>query len=215
VIISHEHRFIFMKTLKTAGTSVEIELSRVCGPHDVITPLPDDDERLRAERGGRGPQHFTSPPLRERVHEHIRASKVRPIIGREVWDAYVKLAIERNPWDAVVSLFYWMRRNGKVDTFEQFWTMPNAEQLATRNYQAYHLGGEVAVDRVLRFEHLAEDLARVWVELDLPGGTPDLPRAKSGARPAGEHYRDLYDDHSRERVRQLFGRVIEERGYEF
>lgn len=214
MIISHEHRFIFMKTLKTAGTSVEIELSRVCGPHDVITPLPEDDERLRAERGGRGPQHHTSPPLREKVHEHIRASKVRPIIGREIWDAYAKIAIERNPWDAVVSLFYWMRRNGKVDTFERFLTMPNVEQLATRNYQAYHLKGEVAVDHVLRFEHLAADLARVWSELGLPG-EPELPRAKGGARPAGEHYRDLYDDASRERVAVLFRRVIEEQGYTF
>lgn len=214
MIISHEHRFIFMKTLKTAGTSVEIELSRVCGPHDVITPLPEDDERLRAERGGRGPQHYTSPPLREKVHEHIRASKVRPIIGRQVWDAYAKLAIERNPWDAVVSLFYWMRRNGKVDTFERFLSMPNIEQLATRNYQAYHLNGAVAVDHVLRFEHLAEDLARVWAQLGLPG-EPALPRAKGGARPRGEHYREVYDDAAREQVRELFARVIEERGYEF
>ncbi len=214
MITSHEHRFIFMKTLKTAGTSVEIELSRVCGPDDVITPLPEDDEALRRERGGRGPQHFTSPPLTERVHEHIRASKVRPILGREVWDGYYKLAIERNPWDAVVSLFYWMRRNGKVDSFERFLAMPNLETLARRNYQAYHLGGKVAVDRLLRFETLADDLAEVWTHLGLPGA-PDLPHAKAGARPAGSDYRDLYDAASAERVRALFAPVIAECGYEF
>ncbi len=215
MITSHEHRFVFMKTLKTAGTSVEIALSRVCGPDDVITPLPEDDEVLRRERGGRAPQHFTAPPLRARVHEHIRASKVRPVLGREVWDAYFKLAIERNPWDAVVSLYFWMRRNGKVDTFERFLTMPNIETLAQRNYQAYHLRGEIAVDRVLRFERLADDLADVWRHLDLPG-TPDLPHAKSGARPAtGSDYRDLYDADSAERVRVVFAPVIEEQGYEF
>ena len=214
MIISHEHRFIFMKTLKTAGTSVEIALSRACGRDDVITPLPDDDEVLRAERGGRGPQHYESPPLPARVHEHIRASKVRPIVGREVWDGYFKLAIERNPWDAVVSLYWWMRRNGKVDTFERFLTMPNLETLARRNYQAYHLGGAVAVDRVLRFETLAADLAEVWVDLDLPG-SPDLPHAKAGARPSGVGYRDLYDAGSAERVRSLFAPVIAECGYEF
>lgn len=214
MIVSHEHRFIFMKTLKTAGTSVEIELSRVCGPRDTITPLPADDELVRAERGGRPGQNYESPPLPARVHEHIRASKVRPIVGPEVWDSYYTFAIERNPWDAVVSLYYWLRRNDKVDTFERFLTMPNIEQLATRNFQAYHLKGEVAVDRVLRFERLADDLAEVWAHLSLPG-EPALPHAKGGARPAGSDYRDLYDDKSADLVRRVFARQIEELGYEF
>ena len=92
--------------------------------------------------------------------------------------------------------------------------MPNLETLARRNYQAYHLRGEVAVDRVLRFERLADDLAEVWAHLGLPG-EPDLPHAKAGARPAGSGYRDLYDDASAERVRALFAPVIEELGYRF
>jgi hypothetical protein len=39
VIVSHEHRFIFLKSQKTGGTSLELALSRVCGPEDVITQL--------------------------------------------------------------------------------------------------------------------------------------------------------------------------------
>ncbi len=214
MIVSHEHRFIFMKTLKTAGTSVEIELSRVCGPDDIVTPLPADDELLRAERGGRPGQNYESPPLPARVHEHIRASKVRPILGPEVWDSYFKFAIERNPWDAVVSLYYWMRRNDKVDTFERFLTMPNLEQLATRNYQAYHLKGAIAVDRVLRYETLADEFAEVWRQLALPG-EPQLPRAKAGARPVGSDFHDLYDADSAELVRRAFVRQIEELGYSY
>ncbi len=31
MIISHEHKFIFLKTKKTAGTSVELALTRLCG----------------------------------------------------------------------------------------------------------------------------------------------------------------------------------------
>ncbi len=81
--------------------------------------------------------------------------------------------------------------------------MPNLETLARRNYQAYHLRGEVAVDRVLRFERLADDLAEVWAHLGLPG-EPDLPHAKAGARPAGAGYRDLYD----ERVRGAGARAV-------
>jgi hypothetical protein len=39
MIISHKHKFIFFKTKKTAGTSIEIALSKYRGPDDVITPF--------------------------------------------------------------------------------------------------------------------------------------------------------------------------------
>jgi hypothetical protein len=54
MIVSHEHKFIFLKTKKTAGTSIELALSALCGPDDVITPLTTIDEALReGKRGAR------------------------------------------------------------------------------------------------------------------------------------------------------------------
>src|SRR4051794_2759880 len=38
MIVSHEHRFIFIKTHKTAGTSVEVALSRVAGEDAIVPP---------------------------------------------------------------------------------------------------------------------------------------------------------------------------------
>jgi hypothetical protein len=51
MIVSHEHKFIFLKTKKTAGTSIELALSELCGTDDVIAPLTEIDEARRA--GGR------------------------------------------------------------------------------------------------------------------------------------------------------------------
>jgi hypothetical protein len=39
MVISHRHRFIFVKTARTAGTSIEIFLSTHCGAGDVLTPF--------------------------------------------------------------------------------------------------------------------------------------------------------------------------------
>ena len=41
MIISHTHKYIFIKSLKTAGTSVEAALSKHCGENDMVTPLGD------------------------------------------------------------------------------------------------------------------------------------------------------------------------------
>jgi hypothetical protein len=48
MILSHEHKFIFLRTKKTAGTSIELALSDLCGPDDIITPLTGEDEARRA-----------------------------------------------------------------------------------------------------------------------------------------------------------------------
>ena len=61
MIVSHKYKFIFLKTRKTVGTSIEIALSRFCGEQDIITPITPEDEKLRQELGIRRPQNFYIP----------------------------------------------------------------------------------------------------------------------------------------------------------
>jgi len=213
VIVSHEHRFVFMKTRKTAGTSVEIALSRVCGPDDVITPVLE--EPLRASLGGRGPQNYESPPLERKAFNHMPVSMVRRMLGRTRFESYFSFAVDRNPWDAVVSLYHWhVRDNPDPAPFADYVGSDAVDVFARKQHRIYRLDGAVAVDRVLRYESLGEELAAVWSELGLPG-SPELPHAKAGTRPPGTSYRDYYDDASRDRVAELFAAPIAELGYEF
>ncbi|WP_181310477.1 sulfotransferase family 2 domain-containing protein [Nocardioides campestrisoli] len=216
MIVSHQHRFVFLKTRKTAGTSVEIALSKICGPDDIISRISPEDEELRAAAGGRGPQNHESPPLVRRAFNHMPAQKVRKVLGRATWDDYYRFAIERNPWDTVVSLYYWKFRERPgarvAPPFSEFVDEESVEQLA-ENQRIYRIDGKVAVDRILRYERLGEELAEVWEHLGLPG-SPELPRAKGSARPRRD-YRELYDDVSRDKVAKLFSDSIEELGYEF
>lgn len=213
MIVSHEHRFIFLKTRKTAGTSVEIALSKVCGPDDIITPISEEDEALRREVGGRSPQNFDSPPQPRKAYNHMRAPMVRRIVGQEIWDTYYKFTIERNPWDTVVSLYYWRFRSETPPPFAEFVQLPLIEKLA-RNTDIYRIAGVLAVDKVCRYESLGDELVGLWSNLKLPG-SPDLPHSKGYARPARADYRDLFDDVSAERVRSLFADAITDFGYEF
>jgi len=215
VIVSHAHRFIFLKTRKTAGTSVEIALSRICGPADIITPITQTDEQLRRSVGGRPPQNYTAPPLTLEGRAHLPAGDVRQIVGADVWGSYLKFSIERNPWDAVVSLYFWRNRNASAPVpFEDFVNSDEVPKWAERNAQIYRLHGEVVVDQMCRFESLESDLAGLWSALGLPG-TPELPHAKGASRPREARYPAMFTPATARRVGEIFAEMTAEFGYEF
>ena len=61
MIVSHQHRFIFIKTQKTAGTSIEMALSSICGATDIISAISPIDEKNRINHGSRSAQNFYIP----------------------------------------------------------------------------------------------------------------------------------------------------------
>lgn len=215
MIVSHAHRFIFLKTRKTAGTSVEIALSRICGPDDIITPINQAGEKLRRAAGGRPPQNYTAPPLELEGRAHLPARGVRRVVGADLWGSYLKFSIERNPWDAVVSLYYWRNRATPTPIpFEDFLNSDEVPRWAEGNAQIYRLHGKVAVDEMCRFESLGSDLAGLWSALDLPG-TPELPHAKGVSRPREARYQTMYTDAAAKRVGDIFAEMTAEFGYGF
>lgn len=66
-IVSFKHSFIFIKTRKTAGTSVEAFLRNICGEKDIVTPVsPDDDYPLVMK--GLYPRNYSNDKEGERVY---------------------------------------------------------------------------------------------------------------------------------------------------
>lgn len=214
MILSHEHRFIFLKTRKTAGTSIEIALSRHCGPDDIVTPISPEDEELRTESGGMSPRNYESPPLPVRAWNHMPAQRILKIAGRDVWDSYFKFVVERNPWEVALSSYrYYCHRHLEPMSLERFLRGGRLEKLA-KNPGIYRIGGHIAVDKVCRYESLAHELAEVWERIGLTG-TPELPHAKTFRQPDPRPYRDVMSAKGAERVRALFADTISDFGYEY
>lgn len=230
MIISHDYKFIFIKTNKTAGTSVEIALSRFCGADDIISPIKPRDEKSRKELGYRGCQHYLSPPgdyklkditrlllrgkRKKRFYSHISASEVRGHIGDQCWDSYFKFCVERNPWDRVISLYYWKHKTEPRPTILEFIESDALLRLKQRGYDLYTIGGQLAVDRVCRFEHLADELEAIRTQLGMPEKLV-LPRAKAGFRKDRRNYREILGEVEQARIATLFRDEIELFGYEF
>jgi len=228
MIVSHAHKFIFLKTKKTAGTSIELALSELCGPEDVISPLTAIDEAKRS--GKRGAQNWRrhgwwdSPrPLFKRrwfkftaadygFYNHMPAMEARALIDDTVWRSYFKFAFERNPWDRQVSFYHHRYRDEKEPPpFSRFMHQDRAARL--NNYDIYAIDGDVAVDFVGRYETLEEDLKLALDRVRI--SAPELPRAKGTFRQTKVPYRDYYDDETREMVRDWYAREIALLDYEF
>jgi hypothetical protein len=226
VIICHQHRFIFLKTRKTAGTSVEIALSRFCGPDDVITPIVEEDEALRGELGLRPPQNLEiaealqSPLDRLRslwsreplqYFNHAPAAWVRRHVDPNVWSSYFKFCFERNPYDRAISRYYWKTRE-RPDPPPISAFFRGAERRRISNWPTYTIDDRIAVDFVGRFENLAGDLAQalrqVGLSLDF-----ELPRTKTRFRRDKRHYSEVLDAHSRELVTRECARELAAFGY--
>ncbi len=194
MIVSHRHRYIFVRTRKTAGTSVEIALSKFCGPDDIVTR--DADDALRRELGYPGPQNdggisltqytfgewrrFLLRGERARFKNHMAAARIRALVGENIWRSYYKFAIERDPWDKAISLYYWRTRNeAPRRPLLQFLKEVGTRSLS--NAHIYLIDGQVAVDRIIAYEHLTAQLEEVRVKIGLPEPL-SLPRAKGTHR---------------------------------
>ena len=224
MIISHRHRFIFIKTNKTAGTSVEIVLSRYCGEEDVITPISPEDEKFRLALGYRGAQNFrisrqdtepyTPGAAEVMFYNHMPAVEISALVGRVIWDGYFKFCFERNPWDRAISLYYWLYPEWPRPDFKNFLRSPEILRLKEKGHQLYTLDGGVAVDRICRFEALEDELQQVCRMVELPTLGP-LPRAKARFRSDRRPYQEVMDESDRDLVASLFADEIKLMGYVF
>lgn len=229
MIVSHKHKFIFLKTNKTAGTSMEIALAKFCGPDDIITPVSPGDEVLRSELGYRAPQKYR-PGLaeysrrdwlvtlrrfkRKRFFNHISARDVKLLVGDDIWKSYFKFCFERNPWDRVLSLYAWRCQTEPKPTISDFIGSRVLGDLTKRGIELYTIGGKIAVDRVCLYENLDVELEFLEQRLMLPEKL-SLPRAKASHRVDKRHYREILDPHDRERIAKIFHREIAMCGYQF
>jgi hypothetical protein len=194
MIISKKNKFLFIKPHKTAGTSLEIALSKYCGDEDIITPMGGNDEKLRREISGRGSQNYTKPIKALGAIGSLRAMKngKRPRLWNhasynnalnfcnfpEFPDCYYVFAFERNPFEKVSSSFFQMKARRNDLIFSNFCN-PSQLRLIS-DFDLYtDQAGELAAT-VFRYEELSDSLHEIASKTRLP--SLELPRAKGGFR---------------------------------
>lgn len=243
MLLSHPYRFIFIKPRKTAGSSVEVALSRFLEPGDVATSLARDDESLREVKprvnvrsGWYWPRSRLGRPYRLRNHSSLK--KIYRVFGPAV-HRYRVVSMTRNPWDRAVSRFFYDMRRTSIR--EQDLSVQKAAFLRfTRFYGPrtwldsfygrkkeraldngrvlYFVDGRCRADYIIRFEFLERDLNGLQDFLGLPE-KPSVEgiRLKTGTRPAIKKHKwvDFYDNETQALVAECCRWEIEQFGYDF
>lgn len=179
MIVCHKYKFIYIKTKKTASTSLEIALSKFCNHDDMMTPLLRKDEMSRRSLtrglGSRNAPRGTDP--------HTSARDAKRIVGDDIWNQYTKITSIRNTYDMMVSKFFWER--GKEKDFDVWYSY--FKNSATCNWELYTINDEPVMDYYIRHHCIEEDCSKLSELLSLPedlGKIVAKVNAKGGWREA-------------------------------
>lgn len=226
MIVSYSRNFIFIKTKKTAGTTVEAVLSTGCGPDDIVpkaeggmypgsglvipglqgvgsveTVSDDDDDDEEEEGTGK-------------FHPHMTAEELRDLVGLDFFKSAFKVTVERHPYEKAVSQAYYrmFKRDRMVGSFSKFLDR-TVRKGGYAGFPIWSIDGEVAVDDFIRQETLVPDLERVTKRLGIPMPT-ELPEMKTRTRADKRPAREILTDEQKDTVYEHCKREFEILGYE-
>ena len=209
-IISFKHRFIFIKTRKVGGTSVEAALRAITGENDIVTPATARDEYHCASSGFYSQNYCSDPAeearytelvlarqleeaqrfsdgMRKRYTSHMRAREIRRKLGRRDFAGFFKFTIERNPYSWLVSIAAYDKKAYQTGTLSAVDLETIRSRIKARlgrrsrkwtNHAYYTIGSTLAVDRVIRYENLEQELGEVMGHLGI-SQTLSIPRLKA------------------------------------
>jgi hypothetical protein len=220
--VSHKYEFVFLKTMKTGGTSIEMALEPLCRPPgaQIVEKTP-----AIVTREGIVGRRRTPPPQFKRLlrrtdwFNHMTADQVGDLLGREKWDRYHKMISVRNPFDATLSLFFWrytFQNRPEPETFDEARRLFNEWVLAAPfdcNYEIAHSGRRFVAETVIRFETMAADTEAAYRRFD-PKAEIILPHTKeSGTKRKKAPVADYYDRASTEAILKSSAWVFDRFGY--
>ena len=226
-IICHRRQFIFLKSRKTAGTSIELWLAPKLDPKFDLIRTGFDFRQQYPDVW----KSFNSPSRRIRLglkraltftpifRPHMYAAEVRSFVGDRTWRNYCKISIVRDPWERTISLWRWRQNtSGVSSTLCDFVTAMEKDDKYARvmgadrwdNWSYYAINDRIVTNEFIRYESIENDARTIFSRLGISGGY--LPHAKSGIRRSSDTLH-LLTTELIERIAVLHKREIEAFGY--
>ena len=138
MIISFKYKFIFIKSYKTAGSSIENYLYPYLNNKDILAPTEDyngincwgDFDAKNIE------YHFGEEFLKKKINYKMKyfahmpiwlvKERLKPLsdkLNYDIFKNFYKFGVIRNPFDTIVSHYYWLNaknnKNSKLVSFNK------------------------------------------------------------------------------------------------
>jgi hypothetical protein len=212
MIVSYQHRFIFWKPPKTAGTSVQCGLGEFCGEDDIVTPI---NPTPQAE----GYDIVYIPRNHKKFDSHMMPMQIRNKVGQDIWNEFFKITVVRNPWDLCVSRMWWRLALPQIKKGKKAANIIAPQKISKSacggkidRYYFHPKTGKPLADFFIRYEHINEDYKEVCKKIGIPH--KKLPKLKGGIRNNRE-YATYYDNETKNAVARNYKNIISHFGYRF
>jgi hypothetical protein len=175
-IISFSHNFIFIKTRKTAGTSLEVHLAQECTDGDIITPI-------YPENSAHQPRNYMGQNGVILFYNHMPAIYIRDRCPNSFEHLY-KFAFERHPIQKCLSHFAMLlnspfhREQGSPTTWEKYLERGQFP-IDTCLYSDGE--GKLLLEKIYKYEEITDALADITAKTGMQNRALTT-REKSGFR---------------------------------
>jgi len=166
-IISFDYNFIFIKTRKTAGTSIEVDLSQHLGETAIVTPI-------LPLMPGHNARNYKSSNGTNLYFNHMSAVQIREQLGADKFSSMYKFCVEREPIAKSIS-HYHMHQNSKLHNKDgqiiswAEYCIRNNFPVDYNKYSDTVNGKSVSlVDTILPYETLNLELPKLLEKLGIP-----------------------------------------------
>lgn len=224
MLVSHLHKFIYLKSKKTASTSVEIFLQKYCiNPNKInnFTRLVKSnknilnlDEKESENKygivGSRGNKmHIVS----KKWYNHKPSFELKKDIGEDLFNNYLKICNVRNPYDLAVSMYEWKKSQNNIkESFNEFLLNIKWQNKLKSNIDIWSINKKYEFEYI-RFENLEEDLLNILKKLNIKKNSINLQHYKKMDRlPYQEYYKN---QESIDIVSRIYKKEIELFNYKF
>lgn len=216
MLVSYSHSFIFFHVAKVAGTSIR----------HALEPYTSEPEHFRIKRPVKEINGRLNPlyEMWSSTLTHATVKQTQKALPDE-FNRFFSFAFVRNPWDWQVSMYHFLLQetdNPRYATVKQLGGFKQYLEWLVHEENPYPKGAtklqksmlvdekdRIVVDRIGRYENLAEDFQTITASIGLNAKLPIMNASSH------RDYRDYYDSYTRKLVANHFAEDIDTFSYTF
>ena len=209
VLISHKYKFIYIKNVKTASSSVKNFFAKYCCPPGTIlesncNPFIFNDIYTKYGLLGGGSKININHNIFKGKHaEHIGITEIKKKFPLE-FKNYFKFCVVRNPFERIVSRFLWdkhINAISKETKFKDYIKELSKNEVNKMNDDWYHritINGKPYCQYYIKFDSLKKDIELICKCLNIKDF--NINNLKHINKILDYNYIDFYDDESKQIV---------------